>query len=436
MARKVRDTELETRTARAKLDRRGKPHYKAIYQGCHIGYRKIKDGGVWIGRRRTESGGYELKKLAAADDHADADGVKVLDFAQAQERVRDWCSEHARADAGVDTGPYTVAMAVDDYWAKYKKDGKGIKNTRAQLDAHIIPEFGEIEVADLKAKRIRQWHSAMAEKPRRLRSSKLEPVKYAEAVDDDESRRRRKVTANRVLGILKALLNFAYEEGEEEEEAKVTRADAWRRVKPFKDVDAARTRYLSADECVRLVNACAPHFRPLVQGALFTGCRYGELTRMEVADFNPDSGTVLVQTSKTGNPRHVILTDEGQPFFADVTAGRAGDELIFSKSDGSPWGKAHQLRPFAEACKNAKITGASFHTLRHTYASHLVNAGAPLSVVGENLGHKDTRMVDKHYGHLAKSYVAEVIRSTAPTLGIATPSNVKTLKPRRTAPRG
>ncbi len=430
MARKVRDAELETRTARAKLERRGKPHYRAIYQGCHIGYRKSKNGGVWSGRRRTESGGYELKKLAAADDHADADGVKVLDFAQAQERVREWCSEHARADAGVDDGPYTVAMAVDDYLVKYEKDGKGIQNTRSQLKAHIIPEFGEIEVADLKAKRIRQWHSAMADKPRRLRSSKLEPVKYAEAGDDDESRRRRKVTANRVLGVLKALLNFAYEEG------KAASADAWRRVKPFMDVDAARTRYLSADECVRLVNACGPDFRTLVQGALFTGCRYGELTRMEVADFNPDSGTVLVLTSKTGKPRHVILTDEGQVFFADITAGRAGDDLIFSKPKGGQWGRAHQLRPFAEACKNAKITGASFHTLRHTYASHLVNAGAPLSVVGNNLGHKDTRMVEKHYGHLADDYVAQVIRSTAPTLGIAKPSNVKALKPRRTAPLG
>ena len=131
MARKIRDTELQTRTARAKLERRGKPHYKAIYQGCHIGYRKLRDGGTWVGRRRLEDGGYELKTVGVADDHADADGVGVLDFAQAQEIIRDWCSERARADAGVDTGPYTVAMAVDDYRVKYEKNGKGVQNTRA-----------------------------------------------------------------------------------------------------------------------------------------------------------------------------------------------------------------------------------------------------------------------------------------------------------------
>ena len=428
MARKVRDTELETRTARAKLERRGKPHYRAIYQGCHIGYRKSKDGGVWVGRRRAEDGGYELKRLGVADDHADADGVGVLDFAQAQERVREWCSERARADAGVNAGPFTVAQAVDDYFDNYEPRGKSVRDTRAQVDAHILPAFGEIEVADLTAKKIREWHNAMAEKPRRLRSAARRPVRYAEATDDDESKRRRKSTANRVLSIFKAILNFAHKEGSAASD------DAWRRVLPFKGVDAPRIRYLSVDECVRLVNGCAPHFRPLVQAALFTGCRYGELTRMEVADFNPDSGTVLVHISKTKKRRHVVLTDEGQRYFADVTAGRGGVDLIFKRPAGlgpERWGKTHQIRPFAEACKNAKITGASFHTLRHTYASQLVMAGVPLNVVAQNLGHADTRMCEKHYAHLAPSYVADVIRSTAPTLGIAKPSNVKTLKPRR-----
>ena len=53
-------------------------------------------------------------------------------------------------------------------------------------------------------------------------------------------------------------------------------------------------------------------------------------------------------------------------------------------------------------CKAARISpAASFHVLRHTYASHLVMAGAPLQVVAANLGHADTRMTEKHYAHLA-----------------------------------
>jgi hypothetical protein len=46
--------------------------------------------------------------------------------------------------------------------------------------------------------------------------------------------------------------------------------------------------------------------------------------------------------------------------------------------------------------------------------------GAPLMVIARNLGHTDTRMVEKHYGHLALSYVAEQIRAAAPRFGINT----------------
>jgi integrase len=47
--------------------------------------------------------------------------------------------------------------------------------------------------------------------------------------------------------------------------------------------------------------------------------------------------------------------------------------------------------------------------------------GVPLHVIAENLGHADTRMTARHYAHLAPSYVADVIRSAAPALGIVSP---------------
>jgi integrase len=59
----------------------------------------------------------------------------------------------------------------------------------------------------------------------------------------------------------------------------------------------------------------------------------------------------------------------------------------------------------------------SFHTLRHTYASLMVMDAVLLMVVARNLGHADTRMVEKHYGHLAPSYVRAAIRAAKP-LGI------------------
>ena len=50
--------------------------------------------------------------------------------------------------------------------------------------------------------------------------------------------------------------------------------------------------------------------------------------------------------------------------------------------------------------------------------------GAPLAVIAKQLGHADTRMVEKHYGHLAPSYVADTVRAAFGSLGLLEPSNV------------
>ena len=83
-----------------------------------------------------------------------------------------------------------------------------------------------------------------------------------------------------------------------------------------------------------------------------------------------------------------------------------------------------------EACEAAKLTPPiGFHGLRHTWASLSVMSGMPLMIVARNLGHKDTSMVEKHYGHLAPSFVVEAIRAHAPKFGIKPEkSDVKPLR--------
>ena len=111
----------------------------------------------------------------------------------------------------------------------------------------------------------------------------------------------------------------------------------------------------------------------------------------------------------------MVLTDEGVSFFRQLAAGRAGGEIMLRKDNGEAWRASHQLRPMAQACLQAKVVPpVSFHALRHTWASHAVMNGVPLLVVAKNLGHADTRMVERHYGHMAPSYITEAIRAGAP----------------------
>jgi integrase len=66
--------------------------------------------------------------------------------------------------------------------------------------------------------------------------------------------------------------------------------------------------------------------------------------------------------------------------------------------------------------------------MRHTWASLAVMNGVPLIVVAKNLGHSNTRMVEKHYGHLADDYVKEAIRESAPRFGFKPDKKVSVFK--------
>ena len=282
----------------------------------------------------------------------------------------------------------------------------------------IIPKIGQIDTAKLTSGIIKKWHEDLAATPARLRTRSGKKQNYRSTPENDESRRRRRSTANRIFTILRAALNQGFENN------KIPSDHAWRRVKPFRGTEGVRKRYLTVDEGTRLINASDTDFRPLAQAALLTGARYGELVALDTTDFNLDSGTVHVRSSKAGKDRHIVLNDEGVALFTSLTDGRPTDAPMFVK-DGLRWGRAHQRRPMKAACERAGIhPAAGFHVLRHTWASLTVMAGAPLMVVAENLGHGDTRMVEKYYGHLAKSYVADTIRATAPRFGTMKESNV------------
>jgi integrase len=163
---------------------------------------------------------------------------------------------------------------------------------------------------------------------------------------------------------------------------------------------------------------------------MLTGARWGELRALKCRDYDPVSGAINVAESKSGKPRRVYLTDDGKATFESWTIGRLESDVIFKDRFGNPWGSHDQHRPMATACNAAAIEPAiGMHTLRHTYACSLVQAGVSLAIVAEALAHADTRMVSKHYGHLAPSQVADAIRAHLPALGIEFDNTVTRLRP-------
>src|SRR5262249_39511116 len=144
--------------------------------------------------------------LVIADDYSDPDGVGVLSFGQAQDLVK----AMKRPQAG-SAGPLTVKQAVELYLEAKEADGRDIVDARCRAVAHIYPTLGARQCADLTSEQIRKWHRALAKSPPRARTKPGGAQRYRNFDGDDpEAVRRRQATANRVLTVLKAALNHAF----------------------------------------------------------------------------------------------------------------------------------------------------------------------------------------------------------------------------------
>jgi len=391
--RRSRDYRLDSREARSKLPRRDQPYYRNIIPGLYLGYRKGKRGGIWSGRKWTGEK-YEKWPIGLADDVVAADDVDVFSFIQADNRIR------LGPSGDSDKRIVTVNDVMSYYMTQQRAEARSAKETQYSVDRHITDSIGKTKLAKLSADAIRHWRDNLVD---------VSMATKERSGDATEQRRKRQATANRILTILKAALNFAEGQG------KYNGPAPWKLVKPFKNVDATEHPFLDRDTAIRLTNCCAPDFRELVRAALETGCRYGELTAMKVSDLNLDAGTVTIRESKSGKMRHAHLTDSGLEFFEQVTIGKLWSQPLFQHESGEAWKKSQQGRRMRNACKKAKIDPpVPFKALRTTYGSLLALEGVPLQVIAAALGHADTRITEKHYAHLLPNYVAQTIRDKLP----------------------
>lgn len=439
MARTRSDARLQSRESRLKLKPRPEPYWRAESKGLAIGYYKGTSGGTWKGRYFT-SGKRRIETIAIADDHADADGVRVLSWDQAQAKAREWRNHKDAEDTGVVVaGKFTVAEAVNGYISNLEKEKrKPQPQMWTTANAHILPTLGHIELKKLTHPKVKTWHRALADAAPRVRTGFVKEkvwvvnkrtgkgqfrdrkttVKLQQAFKQIDTAnpdvlRKRQATANRILTILKSALNYA------KSELRVIATDtAWADVKPFKAVDVPRIRFMSFKEVAAFTDACTEQdFLKLAQGALLTGARYGELGRLTAEDFKPQSGRLHIAKSKNGESRDIDLNAEAVAFFAELTQRLDTKQRIFLRANGKTWKKSEQKRPTDAVCDAVGIEGVTFHILRHTYASHAAMAGMPIEVLAKQLGHKDSRVTTRCYAHLCPDHKQKVVQATAPTFG-------------------
>ena len=86
------------------------------------------------------------------------------------------------------------------------------------------------------------------------------------------------------------------------------------------------------------------------------------------------------------------------------------------------------MKGMKAACEELVIPYINFHQLRHTYASWSIMSGMRLIEVAEQLGHANTSMVEKHYGHLSAEHMTRAVEVHAPRLRLQSVTNVERLR--------
>src|SRR5262245_55825590 len=162
MARVLRDAAVGSREARSRLKVRGKPYWRLIEPGLHLGYRRLAGRpGTWCVRRYVGAQTYvvEIIKNVVADDYSDADDCGVLSYAQAQRRA---------LERKPVVGPLTVAKAVEDY-LRHVEHKPGTEDASYRANALIIPMLGTIKVEELTTERLCKWNADLVQLRTRLR---------------------------------------------------------------------------------------------------------------------------------------------------------------------------------------------------------------------------------------------------------------------------
>ena len=393
MTRKIRGNELENRTRRLKLPVSRKPVFVRIGPGLSLGYRRNQTVGAWVLRIADGRGGASTVGIGYADDYDAADGLVFLDFWQAQDRAKARARNSSTADDAA--GPLTVRQAADTYlrWLS-AKNARTAADTAGRLEKHFLPKFGGKTVGGLTKTGLDNWLVSMVRK-----------------ADDPEAVRRSKDSANRVLSMVKAMLNHAVRDPANG----LSDDSAWRLVKPFRSVAKPRDVRYTDDEVRRLVAAATDDAADLIRGAYLCGARYGELAEARVSHFDFRAKTLRVNIGKTG-ARTIILQSGAVEFFARLAADRAGDEFLFVRGDGSRWKRSDQTRPIKDALRAANLPDdGSLYALRHTYISRAIEGGVPLNIIAENCG-TSVRMIEKTYAKVLAEKRREFIELGAPVL--------------------
>jgi integrase len=180
-------------------------------------------------------------------------------------------------------------------------------------------------------------------------------------------------------------------------------------------VEPQKIDFLSIDECQSLLDNCNGQLKEMILLGLKTGLRFGELIALQWTDINFQSRLLTVQKSisrgQMGSPksnkiRHIPLLND----VAEILTARAESNGFIFSNNTEPLVQCACIQRLHKTCERAGLRKIGWHTLRHTFASHLAQNGVSILVIKELLGHADIKTTMR-YSHLTQSTVRGAIET-------------------------
>lgn len=275
---------------------------------------------------------------------------------------------------------------------------------RGHVNNYIIPKLGTVPCAKLNRDRLREFRDWLLEEA---------PTR---------------VTAQKVLTSLKTAIGYALEEGDLVSDPRAGISIKHR--KRFHRSTAGEMPIHTEEEMCKILTKAAElkasqnrqtartwfKYEPLLHMAVYCGLRSSELRGLPRSAVNLTERTITVRqradrTGLIGAPksaagyRTLFMPDHVVPMLRDwlkATADRrTTHDLVFFTREGSPMDHANiRKRMWLEIQIAAGVRVLNFHSMRHFFASRLIDAGCNLKLLCKRMGHADEAFTVSTYGHL------------------------------------
>ena len=296
----------------------------------------------------------------------------------------------------------TKAITVEDLvnqWLEHRAKGqrRSWEEDQSRINRHVIPRLGRVLLDDIDGNRVESWHSDIGKKG--------------------------KIEANRCVELLRAAWRWADRKGGilpsgvDDPTGRYSGGDG------FKYRERDRERWLRPSETKALLERVEAEANPFIRAAipllLLTGLRKGELLGLRWTDVDLERSEVTLRQTKTGQPQARILPRPATDILRQLPRVQ-GSEWVFPSPVNPEKSLGDIKKRWRRIRRDVGLDDVTLHDLRRTAGSYMAQAGVPLQVIGEVLGHSHPG-ITKVYARLSDANRREALETLGKLVGDLSP---------------